>query len=133
MADVMTFEEHAGPIDGRRVAWVGAGSNVCNSFIEAAAQLRFDMVFSGPLDLSPSSGSIDFARSSGVSVEIEPDLHSAVAGADVVVTDAWYSMHDDPALRQSTRNKLRPYQVNSSVMQAAGPDAVFMHCLPGPP
>ena len=78
MADVLTFEEHRGPIKGKKVVWTGDGNNVCASFLHAAGQFGFDMVFTGPETLDPEQGFIDFARSKGVSVEIERDPFKAV-------------------------------------------------------
>ena len=130
MADVMTFEEHRGPIRGRKVVWSGDGNNVCASFLHAAGQFGFDMVFTGPPTLDPERGFIDEARSKGVSVEIVRDPEEAVKGADLVVTDTWVSMHDSQTTRERRHNQLRPYQVNERLMAHAKPDALFMHCLP---
>ena len=129
MADIMTFEEVVGPIAGRQVAWLGAGSNVCNSLIEASGCFRFDLVFSGPKELSPSDACVQFSRSRGACIEFEPDPAEAVKNASLVVTDAWQSMHDDPEESRRQRALLKPYQVTARLMQGA-PDAVFMHCLP---
>ena len=130
MADVMTFEETVGPIRGRRVAWLGAGSNVCNSLVEAAGQFGFDLVFSGPHQLDPVGSCVEFARSRGSRIEFEPDPLLAVPGSDLVVTDTWYSMHDDSTARESAYELLGSYQVNQRIMDAAGDGAIFMHCLP---
>ncbi|MCE2524095.1 MAG: ornithine carbamoyltransferase [Rhodobacteraceae bacterium] len=130
MADVMTFEEIVGPIEGRRVVWLGAGSNVCNSFVEAAGQFGFDLVFSGPEQMKPDAPCMKFARSKGRSVEVETDPVAAVAGADLIVTDAWHSMHDDPGTKEKSQGLLGRYQVNERLMEAAGKKAIFMHCLP---
>lgn len=130
MADVMTYEEHRGSIKGKKVVWSGDGNNVCASFLHAAAQFGFDMVFTGPPPLDPEAAFIDMARSKGVSVEIVRDPYEAVAGADLVVTDTWVSMHDGQATRERRHNQLRPYQVNEHLMSHAKPDALFMHCLP---
>jgi ornithine carbamoyltransferase len=130
MADVMTFEEHRGPIRGRKVVWSGDGNNVCASFLHAAGQFGFDMVFTGPPTLDPERGFIDEARAKGVSVEIVRDPEEAVKGADLVVTDTWVSMHDSQTTRERRHNQLRPYQVNERLMAHAKPDALFMHCLP---
>ncbi len=130
MADVMTFEETIGSIRGRRVTWLGAGSNVCNSLVEAAGQFGFDLVFSGPGQLNPIGACVEFARSKGSRIEFEPDPLLAVPGSDLVVTDTWYSMHDDSAARESAYELLGSYQVNQRIMDAAGDGAIFMHCLP---
>ncbi len=130
MADVMTYEEHRGPIAGRRVVWVGDGNNVCNSFVQAAGQFGFDFVFSGPRGFDPDPEFVDFAQSRGAKVEIERDPAKAVVGADLVVTDTWVSMHDPPSTRERRHALLRPYQVNEALMAQAKPTALFMHCLP---
>ena len=130
MADVMTYEEHRGPIAGRKVVWSGDGNNVCASFIHAAGQFGFDFTFTGPPTLDPEPVFVEEARGKGVRVEIERDPMQAVAGADLVVTDTWVSMHDPQSARERRHNQLRPYQVNEHLMAAARPDALFMHCLP---
>ncbi len=130
MADIMTFEELRGPVAGMRAAWLGPGSNVCNSFIEAAGQFGFDLVFSGPEELSPDPSCIRLARQQGRVIEHEPDPVAAVSGADLIVTDAWYSMHDSPGDKSRLRDLLQPYQVNDRIIAAAGRDVLFMHCLP---
>jgi ornithine carbamoyltransferase len=130
MADVMTFEEKAGPIKGRKVVWSGDGNNVCASMIHAAGQFGFDFVFAGPSTLDPDPDAIGFARKAGASVAIERDPAKAVAGADLVVTDTWVSMHDSESSRERRHNQLGPYQVNRMLMDQAKQDALFMHCLP---
>ena len=130
MADIMTFEEVVGPIAGRRVVWLGAGGNVCNSFVEASGQFGFDLVFSGPEEMAPDPNCLEFARSRGREVEFQADPIAAVAGADLVVTDAWQSMHDDPEEVARAHDLLCRYQVNRQLMRAAGEHPIFMHCLP---
>jgi ornithine carbamoyltransferase len=130
MADVMTYEEHRGPIRGKRVVWSGDGNNVCASFLHAAGQFGFDMVFTGPETLDPEREFIDLARSKGVSVDIIRDPMAAAKDADLIVTDTWISMHDSQTTRERRHNQLRPYQVNETLMAEAKPDALFMHCLP---
>jgi len=130
MADIMTFEEHRGPIAGRKVVWSGDGNNVFNSFAHAAGQFGFDLTFTGPPPLDPEPGFLEEARSKGVDIRIERDPHKAVEGADLVVTDTWVSMHDPVSARERRHNQLRGYQVNEALMARAKPDALFMHCLP---
>ena len=130
MADVMTFEEHRGPIAGKKVVWVGDGNNVCASFLHAAGQFGFEMVVTGPEDLHPETEFVELARAKGASVELHSDPVKAVTGADLVVADTWVSMHDSPAINESRRQQLEPYQVNAKLMAHAKPDALFMHCLP---
>ena len=130
MADVMTYEEHRGPIAGARVVWSGDGNNVCASFLHAAGQFGFDLTFTGPASLDPPPAAVAFARSKGSTVEIERDPVKAVAGADLILTDTWLSMHDPQSARERRHTLLRPYQVTAKLMDAAKPDALFMHCLP---
>ncbi len=130
MADVMTYEEHRGPIAGRRVVWAGDGNNVCASFLHAAGQFGFDFTFTGPEPLDPEEKSIGFARAKGAQVLIERDPVRAVQGADLVVTDTWVSMHDPESAKERRHNQLSPYQVNDALMAHARKDALFMHCLP---
>jgi ornithine carbamoyltransferase len=130
MADVMTYEEHRGPIAGRKVVWCGDGNNVCASFLHAAGQFGFDLTFTGPSQLDPEPEFVGLARNAGVTVRIERDPAKAVRGADLVVADTWVSMHDAQSTRERRHNMLRPYQVNEALMAQAGPQALFMHCLP---
>ena len=130
MADVMTYEEHRGPMAGRKVVWTGDGNNVAASMIQAAGQLGFDFTFAGPPQLDPEAVFVEAARARGSDVRIERDPEAALTGADLVVTDTWVSMHDALSARERRHNLLRPYQVNERLMAAARPDALFMHCLP---
>jgi ornithine carbamoyltransferase len=130
MADVMTYEEHRGPIAGRKVVWAGDGNNVCASFLHAAGQFGFDFTFTGPQQLDPEPEWLGYARDKGVRVAVDRDPAHAVEGADLVVTDTWVSMHDPQSARERRHNQLRGYQVNEALMARAKPDALFMHCLP---
>jgi ornithine carbamoyltransferase len=130
LADVMTYAEHRGPIAGAKVVWSGDGNNVCASWLHAAGQFGFDFTFTGPETLDPNPQAVCFARGRGAQVEIARDPQRAVAGADLVITDTWLSMHDAQSARERRHNQLRPYQVNERLMAAAKPDALFMHCLP---
>ena len=130
MADILTYEEHRGPIAGRKVVWSGDGNNVCASLIQAAGQFGFDITFTGPRQLDPEAEWLDFARAAGVQAVVERDPVKAVTDADLVVTDTWVSMHDPQSARERRHNQLRGYQVNKALMAHAKPDALFMHCLP---
>ena len=130
MADILTYEEHRGPIAGKKVVWSGDGNNVCASFLHAAGQFGFDMTFTGPEVLDPEAVFVEEARAKGVNISIERDPVKAVEGADLVVTDTWVSMHDAQSARERRHNQLRPYQVNEELMAHAKSDALFMHCLP---
>lgn len=130
MADVMTYEEHRGPIKGKKVVWCGDGNNVCASFLHAAGQFGFDLTFTGPAQLDPEDEFIGLARKAGSTVTIERDPVAAVTGADLVVADTWVSMHDSQSAKERRHNMLRPYQVNDELISHAKPDSLFMHCLP---
>ncbi|MFN3144251.1 MAG: ornithine carbamoyltransferase [Paracoccaceae bacterium] len=130
MADMMTWEEHRGPVAGKKVTWCGDGNNVCASFLHAAGQFGFDFTFAGPQTLDPEEKFMGYARDKGSRVTVERDPAAAVAGADLVVTDTWVSMHDSQSTKERRHNQLRPYQVNAALMAHANPDALFMHCLP---
>ncbi len=130
MADILTYEEHRGPIKGKKVVWSGDGNNVCASFLHAAAQFGFDLTFTGPAQLDPEAEFVALARKAGSNIQIERDPRKAVVGADLVVTDTWVSMHDTQSAKERRHNMLRPYQVNDALMALAKPDALFMHCLP---
>jgi len=123
MADVMTFEEHRGPIKGKKVVWSGDGNNVFASFAHAAKQFEFDLVFTGPEPLDPEPAL------NGL-YDIERNPQKAVEGADLVVADTWVSMHDPQSARERRHNQLRGYQVDAALMENAKDDSLFMHCLP---
>ena len=128
MADVMTFEEHRGPIAGQVVAWSGDGNNVATSWIEAAARFGFTLRLATPASLRPPAELVAWARAQGAAIELHDDPAQAAAGARCIVTDAWVSMSDDP--NTSRHNLLAPYRVDAALMARAAPDAIFMHCLP---
>ena len=128
MADVMTFEEHRGPITGKTVAWTGDSNNVLASWIHAAAKLDFRLKIATPEELSPAAGQLSWARREGARVSLTHDPFDAVEGADAVVTDCWVSMGDEDAGKR--HNLLAPYQVNGKLMRHANKNAIFMHCLP---
>ncbi|MCZ8258808.1 MAG: ornithine carbamoyltransferase [Beijerinckiaceae bacterium] len=128
MADILTFEEHRGPVSGRTVTWVGDSNNVLRSWIVAAGRLGFSIRVATPEELQPKADIVDWARKNKVDLTLMRDPQEAVKGTDCVIADAWVSMGDKDAGRR--HNLLRPYQVNAELMRAAGPQAIFMHCLP---
>ena len=128
MADVMTFEEHRGPIEGRVVAWSGEGNNMAVSWIHAATRFGFTLRMACPKSLGPPQEALDWAASNGGDIVLSDDLDAMIEGADCVVVDTWASMAGergevDPEL-------LAPYQIDDRVMALAKPEAIFMHCLP---
>jgi ornithine carbamoyltransferase len=127
MADVLTFEEHCGPVAGRSVAWVGDGNNVACTWVQAAVQFGFTLRLSTPHQLAVPSALIEWAVRQGGQVSVVDCPQEAVRGADCVVTDTWVSMGDDEANRDKL---LVPYRVDEALMANAAPQAIFMHCLP---
>ncbi|MBT07222.1 MAG: ornithine carbamoyltransferase [Rhodospirillaceae bacterium] len=128
MADIMTFEEHRGPIAGRVVAWSGDGNNVATSWVHAAVRFGFELRLACPETLGPDPDVVRWAESEGGRVTVSQDPVEAVSDADCVVTDTWFSMGlDDDAERQTV---LAPFQVNEDLMARAKSGAIFMHCLP---
>jgi ornithine carbamoyltransferase len=125
MADLLTVEEHRGPIAGKTIAWVGDGNNVCASFMHAAPLLGFSLTVACPDRYRPLNADIDRA---GGAVRLFDDPRAAVAGADVVVTDTWVSMGDQD--KDERMAALAPFQVDDALMDAAAPNAAFLHCLP---
>jgi ornithine carbamoyltransferase len=128
MADIMTFEEHLGPIKGRTVAWVGDGNNVAVSWMHAAARFGFTLRLACPDELMPEKPFIEWAKKEKADIVIGIDPVKAVKGADCVVTDTWVSMgQTDASWRKQV---LKPYAVTDALMAKASKDAIFMHCLP---
>jgi ornithine carbamoyltransferase len=128
MADVMTFEEHRGPIRGRKVAWTGDDNNVLASWMHAALRFDFQLNVATPPELAPKKKAMEWISETGAAIELSNDAERAVKDADCVVTDTWVSMGDKESERR--HNLLKPYQVNARLMAKAKPDAIFMHCLP---
>jgi ornithine carbamoyltransferase len=128
MADVMTFEEHRGPVKDRLFAWVGDGNNVLHSLGEASARFGFRLNVAVPAGSEPDERFIGWARANGGRVTMHDTAEAAVAGADCVVTDTWVSMNQEHRARG--HNIFMPYQVNERLMRQAAPNALFMHCLP---
>ncbi|MBL8589182.1 MAG: ornithine carbamoyltransferase [Methylobacteriaceae bacterium] len=129
MADILTFEEHRGPIRGRTVAWSGDANNVLTSWVHAAQRFDFAINVATPRELPPPDALVGWAKSNGARVRFLHDPEEAVRGASAVISDCWVSMGDEEQAA-SRHNLLAPYQVNERLMAKAAADAVFMHCLP---
>ncbi|MDH4275955.1 MAG: ornithine carbamoyltransferase, partial [Gammaproteobacteria bacterium] len=126
LADIQTFIEHRGPIQGRTVAWVGDGNNMCHSFIHAAKQFDFKLRIATPPGFMPDTAIV---KAAAAHVEVMEDPMRAAKDADLVATDVWASMGQED--QQATRAQaFQAYQVNADLMRKAQPDALFMHCLP---
>ncbi len=126
LADMQTYEEHRGSIQGKRVVWVGDGNNMCQSYMNAADMLDFQLIIACPEGYEPSADLLE-KFSSRVSVVRDPA--SAIVGADLVVTDTWASMGQEEE-KQLREQAFAGFQVNEEVMSHAAEDALFMHCLP---
>ncbi len=128
MADVMAAEEHLGTLAGRHVVWCGDGdNNVLNSWLHAVVAWGLRLTVICPPELAPQPARLEVARKAGVSVTVTSDVNAA-RGGDIVLTDAWASMHHKDVERR--RELLRPYRVDAALMDKAGAASVFMHCLP---
>jgi ornithine carbamoyltransferase len=128
MADLLTFEEHRGPIEGRKIAWTGDSNNVLASWVHAAGRFAFRLDVASPPQLAAPEPLRSWAKRNGAQVRFLIDPEEAVADADCVVTDAWISMGYDGG--EHRHNLLKPYQVNARLMEKAGKNTIFMHCLP---
>src|SRR3977135_2252707 len=128
MADLMTFEEHRGPIEGRTVAWTGDDNNVLASWAHAAERFRFNLRVANPPQLAANQARKDGTQAQQAPIVLGNDPEAAVRGADCVVTDTWFSMGDKEG--EHRHNLLKPYQLNAKLMALAKPDALFMYCLP---
>jgi ornithine carbamoyltransferase len=126
LADVLTLRERLGPLEGRRLAWVGDGcNNVCHSLITAAGKLGMRVTVAAPLGFEPDPGVVSAAGD----VTLVEDPAEAVAGADAIATDVWTSMGQEAEREQRIAN-LGPYQVNEQLLAHAGGAPVILHCLP---
>lgn len=128
MADVMTIEEHLGSIQGKKVAWVGDGNNMANTWITVAEKLDFELVMACPASLPPDADILAAAVKNSARVRLTTSPTEAVDGADVVTTDTWVSMGDDDTLTR--KQAFHGFQVNDALMSKAASDAIFLHCLP---
>ena len=126
LADMQTFLEHRGSIQGKTVAWIGDGYNMCNSYIEAAIQFDFQLRIACPEGYEPRA---EFLALGGDRVTIVRDPREAVAGAHLVTTDVWTSMgqEEESAKRLAL---FKPFQVTRELLDLAADDVLFMHCLP---
>ena len=126
LADLMTYQEQRGSIKGKRIAWIGDGGNVCQTYMQAAKIFGFELNIATPKGYQPSQPFIDNYRTS---VSHFSDPMDACDGADIVVTDVWTSMGKESEKKQRLK-AFKGYQVDQRMMSAAKSDALFMHCLP---
>jgi ornithine carbamoyltransferase len=126
LADVQTFVEHRGDIEGKTIAWIGDGNNMCHSYINAARQFNFQLRIATPTGYEPDA---DIMQAAGDRIHLCHDPVEAVTGADMVATDVWASMGQEEEQRQREKS-FASFQVTPELMAQAKPDALFTHCLP---
>ena len=129
IADLMTFEEHKGRLDGQSLAWLGDGNNVAMSFVRAAALLDFELALAVPPAFALPQEEIDAARAKGARITLCDTPEEAAQGASALITDCWVSMSDDPETAEKRAAAFAPYQVTQRLMDL-GDAPIFMHCLP---
>ncbi len=126
LADMQTWLEHRGPMQGKTVAWIGDGNNMCHSYINAARQFDFQLRIATPEGYAPEA---DIVTAAGDRIFLCHDAGLAAEGADLVATDVWASMGQEE--EQARREKaFHDFQVTPEIMARAKPDALFTHCLP---
>lgn len=128
LADLLTVQQHLGTFEGKRIAWIGDGNNMANSWCDAALRLDFELRLACPEGYDPDPAILARARESG-RVTLVRDAREAADGADVVTTDVWASMGQEEEQAQRARAFAR-FQVNGALMARAKRDAIFLHCLP---
>ena len=130
MADVFTISEHLGKIDGIKIAYLGDGNNIVHSWLRFARRIPIHFVCACPAAYVPDQTTVQKTKKAGIStVEIIEDPSAAVKDADVVYTDVWASMGKKHELEERKRH-FKGYTVTQDIMNAAKPEAIFMHCLP---
>src|SRR2546422_992135 len=129
LADLFTVREALGGWEGKRVAWVGDGNNMANSWIEAAQVLGFELRLACPEGFEPNRAMFDRAKAAGACVEITEVPEEAAEGAHAGSTDAWASMGQEQEA-EVRRRAFKGYTVDAELMKLAHPKAIFLHCLP---
>jgi ornithine carbamoyltransferase len=128
MADVLTIRQHLGGYAGKRVAWIGDGNNMANSWLNAAASFGFELALACPEGYDPDPGIL--ARARGLTqIQLVRDPREAIEGAHVVNTDVWASMGQEEEQAERER-AFAGYQVDAALMSRADREAIFLHCLP---
>ena len=128
LADLLTINENFGGYQGRRVAWIGDGNNMANSWLDAAALLGFEVRLACPEGYEPDRAVFERA-SKATKVLITEEPEEAAEGADVVNTDVWASMGQEGEA-EKRKAAFQGYVVDDALMQLAAPNAIFLHCLP---
>ena len=135
LADFLTIQEHCGGLKGKKLVYMGdARYNMGNSLMVGCAKMGMHFVACAPEKYFPEAALIGqcqaIAAQTGATLEFLTDPAAAVKNADVIYTDVWVSMGEPMEVWQERIHDLAPYQVNAQLMAQAGPQAVFMHCLP---
>jgi len=126
LADLMTYQEHRGPIEGKKIAWIGDGCNVCQTYMQAASLFDFELTIATPSGYGPSDA---FIKKYQKNISFFDDPNEACKGADIVITDVWTSMGQESEIKQR-ETAFKGFQVDQEMMNQAKDDAIFMHCLP---
>lgn len=126
LADLMTYQEHRGSIKGKKIAWIGDGCNVCQTYMQAAAIFDFDLSIATPPGYGPSN---DFIEKYKTNISYFENPNDACIGADLIVTDVWTSMGQELEIKQR-ETAFKGFQVDQKLMGRAKDNAIFMHCLP---
>ena len=126
LADLMTYQEHKGSIKGKKIAWIGDGCNVCQTYMQAAAIFDFDLSIATPVGYGPSD---DFIEKYKTNISYFTNPNDACRGADIIITDVWTSMGQELEIKQREA-AFKGFQVDQKLMSWAKDDAIFMHCLP---
>ena len=126
LADMQTYYEEKGSIEGKRVAWIGDGCNMCNSYINAAKILNFHLKIATPSGFEPDQSTLDLANDN---VELCDMPGKAVEDCDLVTTDVWSSMGDEGEA-EKRKTIFKGYQINKHLFEKSKPDSIFLHCLP---
>ena len=126
LADLMTYQEHRGPIEGKKIAWIGDGCNVCQTYMQAASLFDFELTIATPSGYGPSDA---FIKKYQKNISFFDDPNEACKGADIVITDVWTSMGQESEIKQR-ETAFKGFQVDLKMMNEAKDDAIFMHCLP---
>ena len=126
LADLMTYQEHKGSIKGKKIAWIGDGCNVCQTYMQAAAIFDFDLSIATPPGYGPSGY---FIKKYKTNISYFTNPNDACRGADIIVTDVWTSMGQELEIKQREA-AFKGFQVDQKLMSQAKDDAIFMHCLP---
>jgi ornithine carbamoyltransferase len=129
LADILTARQLFGAVEGRKVAYVGDGNNVARSLALAAGMSGMEVAVATPATFPLPAADIERIRAAGIEPQLTDDPFVAVDGADIVYTDAWYSLGQETEAAER-RPVFRRYQVNADLLAAAGPQSVFLHCLP---